>query len=330
MGKLSFEGSIDINQFWPIGESDADTAHVVLDGPIQFTDDAGKTIETHAFDGASVAGKNVIRNNRFTIRLQAIDAPEIHYMPQSSGVGKLTAEQKARFNQYEKEYRQPLGETATVNLYNVLKSTGKNPVPCTVTTIVEKPNEVFDAYGRLIGNINTVIGGKETDVNLYMLERGLVFPTFYSSMSEDELKIYMKAAAISREDKSGLWAYYKQAVGTLDLSLVFRAPGTHPTFSPSDDTGDVIMPKIFRRLCNYTALHKAQAFSGTYKHYLSLIKDQCFLADEFLEQGVTASKIHTLDEFVNDAEVFTLWPDQLIFQEASSVLMKDGTKVTDW
>ena len=30
MGKLMIEGAIDLSQFWPIGESDADTTTIVL------------------------------------------------------------------------------------------------------------------------------------------------------------------------------------------------------------------------------------------------------------------------------------------------------------
>ena len=30
MGKLMIEGTVDLSQFWPIGESDADTTKIVL------------------------------------------------------------------------------------------------------------------------------------------------------------------------------------------------------------------------------------------------------------------------------------------------------------
>src|SRR5712675_2274002 len=96
-GLLELTGTLDLKQFWPDGTSDADTANVVIDpaaGPFQFRENlAGNPKKTHAFDTAWIHGKTTvqaIRRNKqgathVTIRLQGIDAPELHYQPTEKG-----------------------------------------------------------------------------------------------------------------------------------------------------------------------------------------------------------------------------------------------------
>jgi len=330
MGLLHFNGHIDLSQFWPTGESDADTVHVNVQGPFLFKDNAGNTKETHALDDATVGGEKVIKGNRIKIRLQGIDTPELHYNPQSSGLGPLTDVQKRLFKKYNKRYRQFLAETTTVGLHDLLRRAGQGSVSCTVTTIVDVPNEVFDVYGRFIGNIIVKIDSRDVDINLRLVEDGLAFPAFYSSMTSQEILDFIEVTQAARKIQKGLWKYYEPAVGKLNLDLVYRDESRHPQFNPGDDIGNVIFPKIFRRLCNYTALSKARVFTGAFKQYLGLLKDTCFLTEEFLEQGVTASTGYSLNDFIDTYQEFDVWPEELVFQEKSSVLMKDGKIVKDW
>src|SRR5437773_795653 len=106
-GLLEVSGTIDLAQFWPAGESDADTVKVLLSSPnaFRFTPHAGAPSKvTHAFEGATVKGKvskSAIDNkNRVTIRLQGIDAPELHYRPMAPTLNskKPTPQQRATFN----------------------------------------------------------------------------------------------------------------------------------------------------------------------------------------------------------------------------------------
>src|SRR5262249_8124173 len=102
MGRLRVTGTIDVGQFWPGGESDADTTKVLVsvsDGFEYHGDPAHAFRPTHAFDGAEVHGKirkTVLDNKgRVTIRLQGIDAPELHYQPQLPRSPKPTDAQHA-------------------------------------------------------------------------------------------------------------------------------------------------------------------------------------------------------------------------------------------
>ena len=88
MGLLKLRGTLDVAQFWPTGQSDADTTKVIVTvhgNSFQFSDDGVTHFKTtHAFDDARVKGKSgtktaIGQHGQVTIRLQGIDAPELHY-----------------------------------------------------------------------------------------------------------------------------------------------------------------------------------------------------------------------------------------------------------
>lgn len=85
MGVLRIHGTIELGQFWPQRSSDADTSKIKVSvGEGSFAYSAtGKTFKgTRVFEDASVRGAAagpVIEKGRITVRLQGIDAPELHY-----------------------------------------------------------------------------------------------------------------------------------------------------------------------------------------------------------------------------------------------------------
>ena len=359
MGVLKVKGTIDLKQFWPEKESDGDTVKVSIDdNAFLFQPYPDRPFQAKsALYNAQMHKKPVIHVDRstgaksFTVRVQGIDAPELHYQPQAPA--NLQADVNAHhaaFHQYDKDYRQPYGESATVNLAAWLKETygQQQPLPCVVVTQVDVPNEVFDVYGRFIGTIlildqngsEEVLADdgqstlKATDVNLRCVQRGWAFPTFYSSMTEEEITPLLQAARDAQKQNLGLWAYYQSHIGALDTSILYDRPTQrhHPQYSAAQDTGDVIFPKLFRRLCSYTALSKAGIIDTTFKQYLQKEREYCFLLGEFLEQGVTASTPHPIDEFIDDGGNLTRQGYELVFQEKPSKLYdkESGQIIKDW
>ena len=109
-GNLTFKGTIDLNQFWPQNaksgnpyDSDADTVKVKIDPKsVTFTSSSGNTKKTLVLNKAgfwhNIKKKGGIVQKHFSpvidkkgminMRLQGIDAPELHYMtgtPESRG-----------------------------------------------------------------------------------------------------------------------------------------------------------------------------------------------------------------------------------------------------
>lgn len=111
MSTLTIHGTLDVAQFWPRGNSDADTAKVSIAGvarPFRFKADGKKEVATKVFDTATVRGMSgtspVVANGSIDVRLQGIDAPELHYKPQ--------------------KFRQPFGESAAAALGAMLAGGG--------------------------------------------------------------------------------------------------------------------------------------------------------------------------------------------------------------
>ena len=197
MGLLKLRGTLDVAQFWPTGQSDADTTKVIVTvhgNSFQFSDDGVTHFKTtHAFDDARVKGKSgtktaIGQHGQVTIRLQGIDAPELHYpLPPLGNKAGLLAEQRDSYRALEKvEYRQYRGESSTAALGDLVHGLGH--VACEVTTRVSSPNEVFDTYGRFIGDISVERDGHRTVLNDWLVANGWAFPTFYKSMTEAEIQ----------------------------------------------------------------------------------------------------------------------------------------------
>ena len=340
-GMLLVSGSIDLNQFWPIGGSDADTTKVLVtvdQNGFQFRPNGSAAYTpTHVFDGAKVKGdRGSVRDvkdskGRITVRLQGIDAAELHYRPTSTlsdppkapkpGVKYRTAAQKKLFLQYNEEYRQPTAETATVALHTYLTSFGQNPLPCKVVSAVDEPNQVFDTYGRLVGDI--LIGPNDINVNHWLVQNGWATPAFYSSMGNDEITAITALATSAYNDNLGIWPQYQSQIPAFDWGLLYRRPkkNTPINFDPALDLGNVIFPKLFRRLTAWAVNRKAKMVSNGFKSYLAAQKaDRVMLTSEYLLQGVEAAYEYPLADFLINS-YFAVWPEDLVIKEKPSTLI---------
>ncbi len=336
-GLLRVKGTIDLAQFWPTGSADADTTKILVNvgaGAFTFRERPGRPFRTtNAFRNATVIGrvrKPAIDNQgRITVRLQGIDATELHYRPPShltDSQGR-TPEQKERYLEVNEEYRQYLAETATVKLAQLLERRGLDPLPCTVESAVDYPDEVFDCYGRFVGDIVVRIEGWDYNINLWLVQQGLAFPAFYNSMSEDEIDAFWTATDQAWAAGRYIWPELADYVGRLDWDLLYRRPSQSPVFVEPQDMGEVILPKLFRRLSTWEVNRYAGMVTSGFWSYLESRNDQFYLTDEFLAQP-TSAPLYALHDFLGPDGYFSLWPEEMVFREADSRLIgPDGAEV---
>ncbi|MDX2155627.1 MAG: thermonuclease family protein [Hyphomicrobiaceae bacterium] len=330
MGILKVEGTIALDQFWPTGESDADTTkiHVNVSGDsFIYAADGQNFVVTHVFDGARVVGKSndlVIENGRITVRLQGVDAPELHYraaaLPRTS---PATPGQRAAFNQANRtSRRQHWAESATLALKDRLSLVDPQTVPCQVLSFVDHPYELVDTYGRVVGNIR--IGRQfETDINLWLTEEAWVVPTFYSSMTEDEIEALLEAMRRGF-GKGRVLDAISSDTSAFDDRLVYRRNGPA---HPGADAGPVLMPKVFRRQVAYELQKKTGIVSGTFKAFLSDSPDFCFELEDFLRSTVHSATPRRLHDFVTGSRL-RVAPHEIVFKEKfSSVVDADGRRL---
>jgi endonuclease YncB( thermonuclease family) len=149
---------------------------------------------------------DAIRNGKITVRLQGMDAPELHYRPVAAKKkADQTEKQHTLYLKWNLEFRQLLAESATIALTAFFQDIGSSPIPCIVRTAVDAPDEVFDTYGRFVGDIFVHRGGDHVDVNHWIVENGWAFPAFYSSMSEPEITTIVDLANQAFDGGLGVW-----------------------------------------------------------------------------------------------------------------------------
>jgi len=335
-GLLEVSGTIDLAQFWPNQESDADTVKVTLSGAnaFRFRAQPGALQKiTHAFEGATVQGKvrkpAIDNKQRITIRLQGVDATELHYRPTAPTINKNkpTPAQRAAFKSANGNFRQKFGETATIALQKFLAKAGKSPIACVVRTAVDQPSDVFDTFGRFIGDIFVTLSGKEQNANHWLCENGWAFPTFYSSMTAQEIGDLIALSEKARKAKAGIWKSASSDLGPFDPTLVFR---NHGVPNPAADSGAVILPKLFRRRSTFGVATSAKMVKGSFKSYLQMEPDACFDTADFLTHGVTSATQRHLDEFVTAQSKFAVGAKDLVFNEGKSQVLGKNGKPATW
>jgi endonuclease YncB( thermonuclease family) len=340
MGLLRVTGTIDINQFWPTGGahnvlSDADTVHVKVNPATSFVFEGNVT---RAFDFAWVImnkNKNTGKQTpeyvivsqttpdaHIKIRLQSIDAPELHY----------------RVDQKKLEVRENWGERATLELRNYLKACagGKSTIDCHVETLVNKPNDVFDSYGRFVGDIMIADGSRIVNVNHWLVQHAWAFPTNYNSAQPGEIdainKLWSKA-------KGGIKASVSARVPNSLYGLPAGKAGDNPAVAKKDK-GKVVLPKMFRRL---VAFNENANGAESLESFLALKqnkKDQVIDLKVFktltpAQRAEPRSKknhvpLIQLSALVKNGDRLTGDPETMVFVEDEATLHNSNGKVKDW
>ena len=333
-GMLSFTGTIDLNQFWPqnvktgnTADSDADTVKVKINPKsVQFRSPAGKTIVTdfisksgffHNVKGAG--GKTTLKfkpvidaKGNIDMRLQGIDAPELHYMTQIHG---------------NPLFRQHMGETSTVQLFKFLKShTKEDKLDCEVFTQVNEPNDVFDKFGRCVGDIRIKDkDGKMVNVNQWLVENGWAYPAYYNSMTADEIKVLDNLADQAMAKKLNIWKFFSQKMAKLDKTLTHsKKDGTYS--EKEDRKPPIIFPKLFRRLWTFEIQDQNAFTAAGYQQFIAGQKsDRCCRKADFLKSGFP-KKALLIASFIGTDGSIKFKPADIIFKEGGTTLMNSKHK----
>lgn len=65
-------------------------------------------------------------------------------------------------------------------------------------TAVDQPDDAIDTYGRLVGDIEVTLNGKDVTLNQWLMSKGWTVPSFYNSMSADEIQTLLKLGEEAR------------------------------------------------------------------------------------------------------------------------------------
>ncbi len=325
MGYLTVTAQLDLRQFWPFGGSDADTLTLHVQGgqAFRFADAPGSPGRiTRAFEGAYIrvrGRKQAVLGNGGTlkVRLQGVDAPELHYRP----VNRLP------------ELRQHGAEAAVLALGDWLRRAGSGPtLACEAVTQVAEPNDVFDMYARFIGDVE-VTAPRRLNLNQWLVQQGWALPSFYNSMTAAEIGVLTSLTEQARAARAGVWRRggYTSALMPLDSSLTYRRPGSQP----ASDRGPMILPKLFRRQYMWAEeLARGTTTARTLRDYLldpmPSRRDKFQDAAEHLAQP-TGGRVRDLAEAIRKDNRLGLRPERIVFQEADATLYgPDHRPIRSW
>jgi endonuclease YncB( thermonuclease family) len=351
MGKLTIDGTLDVSQFWPAGESDADTTKLVVDvtlatHPVHYQAFPNAPAQpTAVYDAAHVkpfgAPQPVIKDGKLTVRLQGIDAPELHVQPGSlsktkwkgKALGSLKGLKRPNGTSLVTKYRQPQAETGTVRLATFLAQRANGaPLPVRFVSELDHeqgPGAAIDKYGRFVGNILVEPGTPtEVDINLWILEQGLALVALYNSMQRPEIDACVTAYARGANAQGGIARFVTKTITTFDPDLLYRKKGS---VIQNEAQARFIHPKLYRRQCTWWAYKAAKKFTSGFDTFLGLSKDDTFFETaEFLNSGPLSAIQIPLKEMVTGGKV--VWSaDEVVFKEGSSTLYgADGGKLDNW
>jgi endonuclease YncB( thermonuclease family) len=343
---LRIKGHVEVSQFWPEGDSDADTTKILITvGNGSFlvkVPGAAAHVPTRAYERAYMRGdkkpdgtfkqdKLINAKNQITVRLQRVDAPELHISP-----GPIKGKSLKGTGLFKK-YRQRQSETGTNALRMFLKGLAGNDgkVPCVFDTNLDAskgPGEAVDKYGRFVGDILVGKPGQEINLNLWLLEQGWCIVALYESMLPDEIEQTLKAW---RKGKGkGSRKMYRAKFEPFE-ELEYRKPG-----SPVENEGTAkfIHPKYFRRYVTWFAHNSAGNFDGDYADFMLSKAEEVYDLHEFLDAVNAGEKapLYPLYDADFDGDRVGWEPEQFIFLEAPSTVYveKNGveSKLTkaDW
>jgi endonuclease YncB( thermonuclease family) len=332
--QLSIDGTIDVTSLWPSGHADADTTTLQisvgnnafkLENPLGSGRPQATALYRQAYqrgskrpDGGFEHKPVVNAQGRITVRLQRVDAPELHVTP-----GPVKGSSLAGLGWFQ-PYRQRQAETATAKLRtHLLRMAADNQrLPCTfVSRLAESkgPADALDMYGRFVGDV--LVGPRQENLNLWLLEQGWAIVALYASMQADEIDESL--AAWARGAGRGIRKHYREAFEPFEF-LVFREPGAQT--QAERDSRPFIHPKYFRRYATWWAHHHAGGFAGSYADYLEQRNEKVYRLSEFrawLDAGGAKPARYALYDRNTDGDQVSWPPQDFIFEETASKLYAD-------
>lgn len=353
MGLLKIRGDIRLEQFWPRGKSESDASKIKItlgNNAFEYKADGQENYRsTNVFAEAYIPyqrkkQKIIKRGNQLLVRLQGVDAPELHYSLYGPTPTKHpTRRGNLNVFDYENliqesnsiEYRQPMAETAVYQLLTFLSKEAKGgEVPCTFICNANTPTDACDKYGRLVGSIYVTVNKKEIHLNQWLLQNALAFPAFYNSMSVDMIKNFTDLTETLQQGNTGIYKQYKTYIGVFDDALRYRPDVSTQKAKQllAQDKGHLIYPKIYRRWCIYNIYKLARVQLGSFTDYLTAVDDKIYFTQEYLKNDGNEKKLKQNSLFtLVQHNRFTQAPNSIVFIKSALTLKgEDGKEINTW
>ncbi|HZE48416.1 MAG TPA: hypothetical protein VE074_02570 [Jatrophihabitantaceae bacterium] len=269
-------------------QPDGDSIRFYPDDPSQWDDVGGSyAVQRNASGGAQ-------------LRLDAIDALETHFAIQ----GGMVSQPLGLAHSARDELLRWVGFTGITRSEETVTAS----VPTTVRGYVLTRSA--DKYGRCIafagrGDSPAPSGGQayvdakllRQSANYRLLQRGLVYPTYYRKLFPDLRAVFTTAVNQARPTR-GIWPGDLTQLGLTVSSL------------DQVQQDAIILPKLFRRLTTYLGLSDGSTSLAGFPAYLDQQADYVYVMPDLHYTGLS-----TLIEVSDQTVRLTTAPELLIFEE---------------
>ena len=238
---LAMHGKLVIVGYQP----DGDSIRFIADTPDLFDD---------LYRGYKI--RRGTRDDSVQLRLEAIDAPELHY----GNAAQPTGDTARDWLLGQTGFTDVTYETGTTTVV----SASPDAIPAVIYTKASDPN------GRPISYLHVTGGRRPADgawthvtnavldhtLNAQAVSAGLAYPTFYTSTPAPHVRHLRDLARGAREDKTGVWA--------VDQTPLFQLVDQR-SIGPE---GQLILPKLFRRATDFLKDVATKGFAGNLPDWL--------------------------------------------------------------
>jgi hypothetical protein len=204
---------------------------------------------------------------------------------------------------------------------------GEGRLRCRAVTEVEMAGDVFDVYGRFVGEVIVDTPGPGTlNLNEWLLDAGYALPAIYTSASRGRAKKFVELAREAKRFGRGVWRAYTDEL-YFDRGLVHRGK------ERIEERAAVVFPKLFRRMAVWRVRSGA---SFGLRSWMAERRpgDRVVPLESFLAQGTAGVETSDLAEYVSDDGVrprFEADPFGLAFVErAGTTYDREGRALNDF
>ena len=290
--------------------SDGDTVDFVVRDPASLKD-----LPEHDYTPDGSGGY-------YRLRIQGIDTPELHYPPNRSCFVEEAAKRRgiSLCDLPSVMYAQPQGDEAGKLLAKLTGLDDKDVHYVPAFVLTRGP----DLYGRLISyvvlaeqvdglvdNTNLVVDDDllKRTLNYQMLAQGMAYYTGYKRMPEPHRNLFVATAKKARGDGIGIWAVDPDPLAAFTLI-------DEGSLAPS---GQLILPKLFRRCISYLFAVNADDYRGDFHSWMQKSAAcQGASGDMVLVRGEAAPRaFDTLIECNGQTIKLLADPVDMVFQEAT-------------
>jgi nuclease-like protein len=175
-------------------------------------------------------------------------------------------------------------------------------------------------YGRFVGDI--LLQKDNKNANQWLVEEGWAFPTYYNSMTKQEILDIDSRSKTAMDNSKGIWNGHSNKMVPFDFTLKTPKGKNTKRLDPnSGNEGNVNLPKIFRRQVDYEIRKNGETI-GSFVNYLVSRKDKCYRTSEFLK-GRNTQTLY-LDQFVGEDRIIKFKPNEIVFVEDNTQVLKDS------